>query len=359
MKKVCSISIEAQNNALAHQNKLTKPQGSLGELEALVVQLAGHQGCIYPEIHTPWISVFAADHGVAQEGVSAFPSVVTEEMVKNFSTGGAAITVLAQENQAFFEVVDVGVLRDITEGGKHSFASLHSARVAAGTFNFLKQPAMTQDMLHQAMSEGHYAVQRAQKSGADLFIAGEMGIGNTTSATAIIAQICQVSVEKIVGIGTGIDAEKKQLKAEVIKQGLCLYQHQLLTPLDVLRCVGGLEIAALVGVYLSCAEQGMTVVVDGMIACAAALVACEIEPEVKQWMIFGHQSVEPAQQCVFDRLNVYPLLDLSLRLGEGSGAALCIPVIKMACALHKNMATFSEAGVSESDAGSESDSKRT
>jgi len=348
--KIKSVSNEAQKKALKHQGLLTKPQGSLGRLEALAVQLAGHQNRIYPQVTAPWISVFAADHGVSVEGVSAFPAVVTQEMVKNFSMGGAAITVLAKENLAHFEVVDVGVLNDITQGGNISFAHLHSFRVAAGSFNFLHQPAMTNEMLQKAMAAGCCAVERALEAEADLFIAGEMGIGNTTSATAIIAQLCDASVDNIVGLGTGINATQKQLKAEVIKQGLQTHKALFTESLEVLRCVGGLEIAALVGAYLACAEKGLTMVVDGMIACAAALVVCEMAPEAKKWMIFGHQSIEPAQQCVFERLEVRPLLDLSLRLGEGSGAALCIPVIKMACALHEKMATFSEAGVSESEA---------
>ena len=349
MFEIKAIDQAAQTAAVERQNQLTKPPGSLGQLEEIAIRLAGHQGAVCPKVTTPWISVFAADHGVADEGVSAFPSVVTQEMVKNFSAGGAAITVLAKANQASFEVVDVGVLADITEEGVHSFENLQSFRVAAGSFNFAKQPAMTSEMLNKAMAAGCLAVERASESGADLFIGGEMGIGNTTSATAMIAQVCEVSVEEIVGIGTGIDQTQKQHKAQVIKAALEKHRAEMKDPLDVLACVGGLEIAALAGAYLACAEKGLTMVVDGVIACAAALVVCEVAPEVKEWMIFGHQSVEPAQQAVFKRLQVRPLLDLSLRLGEGSGAAMAIPVIKMACVLHEQMATFTEAGVSESE----------
>ena len=348
MFEIKSIDQTAQSAAIERQNRLTKPQGSLGRLEVVAIQLAGHQGKKCPVIKSPWISVFAADHGITAEGVSAFPSVVTQEMVKNFSAGGAAITVLAKANQAAFEVVDVGVLADITEDGTIHYQNLESFRVAAGSFNFLEQPAMTSEMLNKAMAAGCLAVERALESDADLFIAGEMGIGNTTSATAIIAQICGASVDEIVGIGTGIDSEQKQHKAEVIKQGLQKHQAQMSDPIEVLACMGGLEIAALAGAYLACAEKGLSMVVDGVIACSAALVVCELVPEAKQWMIFGHQSVEPAQQAVFNRLEVQPLLDLSMRLGEGSGAAMAIPVIKMACLLHEQMATFVEAGVSES-----------
>jgi len=347
--KVKAISNKAKNKALKRQNQLTKPQGSLGRLESLAVLLAGHQKRECPNIVAPWISIFAADHGIAEEGVSAFPSVVTQEMVKNFSKGGAAITVLAKANQAQFEVIDVGVLEDITQNGNITFEHLQSYRVAAGSFNFLQQPAMTIEMLNQAMAAGCAAVERALEQGADLFIAGEMGIGNTTSATAVIAQICKGSVKEIVGVGTGIDSIQKTRKTDVIEEALLKHKACFTEPLEVLRCVGGLEIAALVGAYLACAEKGVTMVIDGMITSAAALVVNEVAPNAKEWMIFGHQSVEPAQQLVFERLGVEPLLDLSLRLGEGSGAALSIHTIKMACLLHSQMATFSEAGVSESD----------
>ncbi len=338
-----------QEAAVQRQNQLTKPQGSLGQLEAIAIQLAGHQARTCPQIHRPWISVFAADHGIANEGISAFPSVVTQEMVKNFSSGGAAITVLAKANHALFEVVDVGVLNDISQGGEIFWTHLQSFRVAPGSFNFLQQAAMSDEMLNKAMAAGCVAVERALEAKADLFVAGEMGIGNTTSATAIIAQLCQKPVADLVGLGTGIDEEQKALKIKVIQTALNKHCTSVTPPLEVLRCVGGLEIAALVGAYLACAEQGLTMVIDGVISCAAALVVGLIAPNAREWMIFGHQSTEPAQQSVFQALNVTPLLQLSLRLGEGSGAALAIPVIKMACLLHEQMATFEEAGVSESE----------
>lgn len=353
MIEIKPLNSQAQQAALERQTQLTKPPGSLGRLEAIAVHLAGHQGVTCPKIEQPWISVFAADHGIANEGVSAFPSVVTQEMVKNFSAGGAAITVLAKANQAQFEVVDVGVLADVTLDGKRPLPNLVSFRVAAGSFNFLEQAAMTPEMLNKAQAAGCLAVERALQSGADLFIGGDMGIGNTTAATAIIAQLCHRSVEQIIGAGTGINDQQKIHKVAVIEQALQTHQTSMTSPMEVLRCVGGLEIAALVGAYLACAEKGLTMVIDGVIACSAALVVCEIAPKAKEWMLFGHQSVEPAQQAVFDRLSVSPLLDLSMRLGEGSGAAMAIPVIKMACLLHEQMATFAEAGVSEASDGVE------
>ena len=353
--EIKAIDSLAQQKAVQRQNQLTKPPGSLGVLESLTIQLAGHQGVVCPQINRPWITVFAADHGIANEGVSAFPAVVTQEMVKNFSAGGAAITVLANANQAAFEVVDVGVLADVTEGGKKTLPNLISFRVASGSFNFLHQPAMTNEMLNKAQAAGCLAVERALESNADLFIGGEMGIGNTTSAKAIMNEICGVAVAEIVGIGTGIHSEQKVHKIKVIERALQKHQINMDSPMQILACVGGLEIAALVGAYLACAEKGLSIVVDGVIACAAALVVCEMAPQAKDWMLFGHQSIEPAQQAVFRHLNVRPILDLSMRLGEGSGAAMAIPVIKMACLLHEQMATFDEAGVSESEEAMDKD----
>lgn len=340
-----NLNINIKNSAIKRQAELTKPAGSLGQLEAIAIQLAACQGNICPQITQPWISVFAADHGINEEGVSAYPSIVTQEMVKNFSSGGAAITVIAKQEQAKFEVVDVGVLNDVGP-----LPSLVSNRVAAGSFNFAKQPAMSEAMLTQAMQAGEEAVQRALASGADLFIGGEMGIGNTSSAAAMISQICQQPLAQMVGRGTGVDDIQLQHKQDVLSRALMLHQAEMTDALPVLRCVGGLEVAALTGAYLACGRAGLPMVIDGVISCAAALVAFEMHPQIKQWMLFGHQSVEPAQQAVFDRLEVTPILDLSMRLGEGSGAAMAIPIIRLACLLHSNMATFAEASVSESSA---------
>lgn len=338
--------LDTKSRALAEQrqNTLTKPPGSLGQLEAIAIQLAACQGTVCPQIKQPWISVFAADHGITDEGVSAFPAVVTQEMVKNFSAGGAAITVIAEQEKAKFEVIDVGVFKDVSP-----LPNFLSKRVAAGSYNFAKQPAMTEAMLNQAMQVGQDVIHRAIEAGADLFIGGEMGIGNTSSATAIISQLCQQPVADLVGRGTGVNDEQLRHKQAIISAALDLHQANMPNIKAVLRCVGGLEIAALTGAYLSCAELGLPMVIDGVISCAAALVAFEMEPQVKDWMLFGHQSVEPAQQAVFNKLQVTPILDLSMRLGEGSGAAMAIPIIRLACLLHSNMATFAEASVSNAN----------
>jgi len=345
------LNVDIQKAAIERQNSLTKPPGSLGQLEAVVIMLAAQQGNVCPHVNHPHISVFAADHGVAEEGVSAFPAVVTQEMVKNFSAGGAAITVLAKANHANFEVVDVGVLNDVGP-----LPNLVSQRVASGSFNFAKQRAMTEQMCSDAMQVGRDAVLRAQKNGCDLFVGGEMGIANTSSATAIITQLTAIDLphsamgyKDLVGYGTGINDEQKIHKADVIAKALEKHADYMQTPIQVLEAVGGLEIAALTGAYLTCAELGISVAVDGVIACSAALVACEMLPETKNWMLFAHESVEPAQQAVFEKLGVTPLLNLEMRLGEGSGAAMAIPVMRMACELHANMATFTEAGVSDAN----------
>lgn len=361
--------------AYLHQQQLTKPEGALGRLEEIAVRLASHQRTAHPEIKKPWISVFAADHGIAQEGVSAFPQVVTQEMVKNFSRGGAAVTVLAQFAKAEFEVVDVGVLEDVSP-----LPNLLSARVAAGTQNFVKQPAMSESELFAAMQVGADAVERANASGADLFIAGEMGIGNTTSATAMTALLSGKSVGELTGEGTGISFRQKKHKTQIIEQAIALHQAQLTSPLRVLQYLGGFEIAAMTGAYIRCAQLGMTAVVDGLIASVAAWVGdfvsrndqlancpseekiwdlgkysmpetlfctCGSCPRLVDWCFFAHQSAEPAHQVILEALGVEPLLNFEMRLGEASGAALVIPLLQQACALHNQMATFESAQVSQ------------
>lgn len=349
-----SVSQDHIKQAQAYQNQLTKPAGSLGQLETIATRVAGMQATLKPSIQSPWISIFAADHGVTDMGVSAFPAVVTQEMVKNFSAGGAAITVLAKSLNAEFEVVDVGVINDISP-----LPNLVSARVASGTQNIAEAPAMTLAQCKQAMQAGVQAVHRALAQQADIFVGGEMGIGNTTAATAIIAQLSSSPVDqidekivgKIVGLGTGIDDTQKQHKIKVIEQALARHltsESNPQDPLTILASLGGFEIAALTGAYLEAGQQGLPVVVDGVIASAAAWVAVLLAPALKDWLFFGHASLEPAQQAVFKALSVTPLLQLNMRLGEGSGAAMAVPIIQLACQLHANMATFDEALVSES-----------
>ncbi len=327
--------------AQARQAQLTKPAGSLGVLEGLAVRLAGMQGRVCPEVKAPWISVFAADHGVVAERVSAFPQDVTAQMVMNFIHGGAAISVLARHVGATLEVVDVGVAAELPQA-----PGLIHAKVATGTANMCRQPAMTADQYLAAQQAGADAVKRAQAAGSDLFIGGEMGIGNTTAATAVIAALSGEPVAHLTGAGTGVDETTRQHKAQVIEQALV--RHGPFADADaVMQVVGGFELAALMGAYMHCAREGLPAVVDGVIAAAAAWAACQAQLGTEEWLIWGHQSMEPAQQVVFKALDVKPILNLQMRLGEGGGAAMAVPVIQMACRLHGEMATFSEAGVSD------------
>ncbi len=335
-----AVDERARAAAEARQQVLTKPRGALGRLERVAVALAAMQGRECPRVERPWITVFAADHGVVAEGVSAYPQAVTAQMVLNFIHGGAAISVLARHLGAALEVVDVGVAEPLPL----AMGVVH-AKVAAGTANLAQTAAMTAEQLDQAMQAGVEAVARACERETDLFVGGEMGIGNTTAATAVIAALTGAPAARITGYGTGIDDAVRAHKVAVIERALARLEKGA-DALTVMREVGGFELAALMGAYLACGERGLPAVVDGVIASAAALAACELAPDLKHWLLWGHRSQEPAQQAVFERLGVQPLLDLDMRLGEGSGAAVAVPLIRLACRLHDEMATFDEAGVS-------------
>ncbi len=339
----CAALNEASRaTALARQGQLTKPPGSLGKLEAVVVQLSALQGTDRPKIERAHISIFAADHGVAAEGVSAFPQAVTAEMVKNFARGGAAISVLARQVNATLEVINLGTVFPV-----EPFANVRDEHIAPGTANFTQGPAMTETQLAAALQAGRAALLRAKQNGVQLFIGGEMGIANTTSASAIACALLHESPQLLAGPGTGLDNHGVAHKAIVIQRALNLHHASLAQPLDVLRHVGGFEIAALTGAYLAAAQNGLAVLVDGFISSTAALTAVRIQPGVRDWLIFAHTSAEPGHKCVLAALNAQPLLQLGMRLGEGSGAAMAVPLLQLACALHNNMATFAEAGVSD------------
>jgi len=342
MAPVKELDQQAMEQALARQGCLTKPPGSLGRLEEIAVRLAAMQGCECPTLEKLHISVFAADHGIAEAGVSAFPQAVTREMVKNFVAGGAAISVLARQHGATLEVVDAGVVGEAIEN-----VDVVSARAGAGTANFAQQPAMTEAQLATALAAGREAVARAVANGAQLFIAGDMGIANTSAATAIAAALLECSVAELAGPGTGLDRDGVAHKVKVIEQALALHRNQLSSPLAVLQHLGGFEIAAICGAYLAAAQQGVAVLVDGFIASSAALVAQRINPAAADWWFYAHASAEPGHRAMMKGLAAQPLLDLGMRLGEGSGAAVAVPLLQQACALHGQMATFAQAGVSE------------
>ncbi len=325
--------------AQQRQNQLTKPPGSLGRVEQLAVRLAAMQGRERPRIESVWLSIFAADHGVAAHGVSAFPQVVTSEMLRNFSRGGAAISVLAQELDAKLEVVDLGAAHDPGD-----LAGVRRQRIAAGTADMTLQAAMSEAQLHAALAAGRAALDRAGK--ADLFIGGEMGIANTTAASAVACALLGEKPQRMAGPGTGLDRQGVSRKAEIIRRALARHEKHLADPAEIVRRVGGFEIVALSGAYIRAAQLGVPVLVDGFICSVAALVAVALSPKLRDWLIFSHASAEPGHARVLAALNARPLLALDMRLGEGSGAALAVPLLKLACVLHGRMATFTEAEVS-------------
>lgn len=326
--------------ARARQARLTKPPGSLGELEAVAVRLAALQGRERPAAERVRMVVFAADHGVAASGVSAFPQSVTVQMVRNFAAGGAAISVLARALGAELEVVDVGTLEPPGE-----LPGLVSARVGPGTANFHHQDAMTPAQLGAALEAGRAAVERAAAADCQLFIGGEMGIANTSAAAAVACALLAEDPAALAGPGTGLDAAGVGRKVAVLREALARHGDLAAAPLETLRCFGGFELAALAGAFLACAQRGIPVLVDGFIAGAAALVVQRLRPEAMPWLLFGHVSAEPGHRRVLEALGGRPLLDLGMRLGEGTGAAAAVPLLRLACALHDGMATFAEAGV--------------
>jgi len=330
----------AEQAARERQTRLTKPPGSLGRLEELAVRLAGWQGTVEPAVENVRVTVFAADHGVAAEGVSAFPQAVTTEMIRNFSRGGAAISVLAAELGAGLEVVDLGA---VEEPG--SLPGVRCARIAPGTGNLRREPAMTAEELTAALGAGRDAAERAVTEGAHLFVGGEMGIGNTTAATAVACGLTGRSPESLAGPGTGLDAHGVDRKAAVVRDALGLHVPDPAEPAEVLRRVGGFEIAALAGAYLAAAQRGLPALVDGFIASTAALAALRLNPGLADWLVFAHRSAEPGHAAVLEEADARPLLDLDMRLGEGSGAAVAVALLRQAAALHNRMATFEEAGI--------------
>jgi nicotinate-nucleotide--dimethylbenzimidazole phosphoribosyltransferase len=326
--------------ALHRQAQLTKPAGSLGELESLAVTLAGLQATNLPRIEQVCIAVFAADHGVCEEGISAFPQAVTGQMIANFVAGGAAISVMAKQLGAALEVINLGTVSPlpIDDG-------VIDEHIAPGTGNLARQPAMTDAQLQAALAAGDRAAQRAADRQADVFIGGEMGIGNTTSATALACALLGEDATALTGPGTGLTPEGVAHKAQVIAQALARHGTRP-EPLALLASLGGFEIVALAGAFIGCAVRGIPVLVDGFIVSTAALAACQLRPQLRPWLLFAHQSREPGHQRLLHALDATPLLDLSLRLGEGSGAAVAVPLLRNACALHNQMATFADANVS-------------
>jgi nicotinate-nucleotide--dimethylbenzimidazole phosphoribosyltransferase len=320
----------------------TKPRRSLGRLEDLACQIAGIQGTPEPPLPTKAIVVMAGDHGVAQEGVSAYPPEVTWQMLLNFAQGGAAINVLARQVDARLVVVDMGV-----NGPAVAIAGVLSHRVALGTRNFALGPAMTVAQAIEALERGILIVEDLTRSRVDLIAIGEMGIGNTTSASALLAAFSGHPVEAIAGRGTGIDDVTLAHKIAVIKQALAVNRSAEKSPEEILADLGGFEIAGLAGVVLGAAARGIPVVLDGFIASTAALVAARMQPLAAKYVIASHRSAEIGHKVVLEALGTKPLFELDLRLGEGTGAALAMTMVDAALHLLHEMATFETAGVTD------------
>lgn len=327
LPKIARPDESFEERARARQRELTKPSGSLGKLEAIAVRLAGIQRKDAPVAFGRRIVVFAADHGVTEEGVSPYPSAVTRQMLRNFAAGGAAINALARAAQAEVRVVDVGVGR--------------------GTKNFARQPAMTADESSRAIERGREQARAAMEEGIALVGPGEMGIGNTTSASAIASALTGAPPDEVTGPGTGLDEEGRRHKVDVIRRALDLHLPSADDPLHVLRSVGGLEIASILGFCLEAAAARLAILVDGFIVTAAFALAAKLSPEVRDYAFFSHLSTEPGHRVLLRALGGKPLLDLDLRLGEGTGAALAMPILGSAVAAHNEMATFESAGVSK------------
>jgi nicotinate-nucleotide--dimethylbenzimidazole phosphoribosyltransferase len=332
--------------ARAHLDVLTKPLGSLGRLESLAAQMVAIRQERSSEPLRKAVYVFAADHGITAEGVSAYPREVTRQMVLNFLAQGAAINVLARLHGTEINIIDVGVDADFAD-----VAGLRHHKVRHGSRNMLHEAAMSDDEMAQALDVGFSMANTANKKGENLLAIGEMGIGNTTAASAITSILTREAVVVVTGKGTGVDASVHAHKCRIVDAIIDKHfgrseERATPDPLEVLRCVGGLEIAAMTGMMLAAAKDGIPMVVDGFISTAAAAVAFAIEPRVRGYFFSGHQSEEPGHKVLLEYIGLKPILSLNMRLGEGTGAVLAMPMIESAMCLYNEMATFASAGVS-------------
>jgi nicotinate-nucleotide--dimethylbenzimidazole phosphoribosyltransferase len=335
---------DAAEAAQRRLDALTKPPGSLGRLEELARTLCRISGQCPPPTHHAVIFTLAGDHGVVEERVSAYPQIVTSQMVENFLRGGAAVNVLARQMSARVVVADLGVATPLAQA-----AGLKSLRIGEGTANFTRAPAMSREQAVRAVDAGIALVEDARRDGLDLIGTGEMGIGNTTSASAITAAITGIAAREVTGRGTGVDDAAWERKTHAVERALALHRPDPHDGLDVLAKVGGFEIAGLAGVILAGAAHRIPVILDGFIAGAAALAAVRIAPAASHSLIAAHRSAEPGHRYVLETLGLAPYLELDMRLGEGTGAALGIGLARAAGAILRDMATFKSAGVSGGD----------
>ncbi|BCM23855.1 nicotinate-nucleotide--dimethylbenzimidazole phosphoribosyltransferase [Methyloradius palustris] len=338
------ISTALASALLNKINNKTKPLGSLGRLEKLALQVGLIQDTLTPELNKPVMMVFAGDHGIVQAGVSPFPQEVTQQMVFNFLSGGAAINIFSQTNAMQVRVIDAGV--------NHHFGmvpGLIDAKIGMGTQNFLTTPAMTQAQCEQALTVGISLAHKEFESCSNVMGFGEMGIGNTSSASALMAVLCELPPEQCVGRGTGLDDAGLQKKIDVIKAAVAQHKLDAKDACQVLATFGGFEIAMMVGAMLGAAEKKCVLLIDGFIATSALLVASKMQPEVLEYCVFAHCSNESGHRLLLHYLKAEPLLDLGLRLGEGTGAALAYPLVKAAVNFLNEMASFESANVSQAE----------
>ncbi len=328
--------------ARARHDQLTKPPGSLGRLEALSIQVAGITGDARPAIHDKVVITCAGDHGVVAQGVSAYPQEVTPQMVLNFLNGGAAINVLARHVGARVVVLDAGVAADIKP-----HPGLRTAKIARGTSDMSLGPAMTRQQALRAIEVGIEAFEREREDGVTIVATGDMGIGNTTPSSAIVAALTGCPVAEVTGRGTGVDDRQLAHKVTVIEKALEVNRPDPNDALDVLSKVGGFEIGAIAGVILAAARHRVPVVVDGFISTAGALIAHGLAPVTAGYMIAAHNSVEIGHRVMLDHMGLSPCLDFDMRLGEGTGAVLVVGIVEAACRVLDEMATFADAGVSD------------
>jgi nicotinate-nucleotide--dimethylbenzimidazole phosphoribosyltransferase len=329
-------------SAQAHLDSLTKPPGSLGLLEELAKKYSAIRDTDHPCINKKSVIVFAADHGVTQEGISAYPAEVTPQMVQNFLNGGAAINVLARQQNADVLVVDIGV--------NHRFnphPDLLDRKIAFGTRNMAKESAMTRAEAEESITIGIQMAAQLADNGVDLLATGEMGIGNTTASSAIFSVLGNLSVAEVTGRGTGIDDKTLTKKISVIQKALEKHSPDPEDPIDILAKVGGFEIGGIMGLLLGAAAKKIPVVIDGLISSAGASLAIKLNPAVKDYVFPSHRSVEPGQKVFFDLIETPPLFDLKMRLGEGTGAVLAFGLIEAAVKVYSEMATFQSAGISD------------
>ncbi len=344
-KAVTPVDRSFETAAVARLDSLTKPPGSLGRLEELAARVAVIQGDVRPSLPSKAVVLMAADHGVTAQGVSPYPSEVTAQMVANFLAGGAAISQLARHAGASLVLVDIGVDADLPP-----HETLVSAKVARGTADLSLGPAMTPDEAQTAFMEGVGTARGLADENVSMIAIGEMGIGNTTAAAALTCALTGAGPVDVVGPGTGLDEAGVAHKAQIVARALDVNEEAVAAgPFDALAAVGGLEIAGLAGVVVGAAQAGIPVVADGFISGVAALAAIRIAPAAADYLFTSHRSAEPGHRIVLDAIGVPPVLELDMRLGEGTGAALAMEIIDAACACMSGMATFAEAGVSESE----------